>query len=78
MNQHEANRREWENPDNWSCGFYFSKKDTRVWVPKSLPWMGWTVNLGTRGGALWLIGILILLPLLPVVVMLLTVGGGGR
>lgn len=40
INQKEINRAEWSNPDNWSVGFYFSKKDSRTWVPKSIPWMG--------------------------------------
>ncbi len=48
MDQREINEAEWRNPENWSGsfgGFYFSKKDTRTWVPKSIPWMGWTLNL---------------------------------
>ena len=68
-NQKEINQAEWNNPDNWSVGFYFSKKDSRAWVPKSIPWMGWTVNLGSRGGACWMIGFLVGLPLLIVLLM---------
>jgi uncharacterized membrane protein len=64
MNQQEINTAEWNNPDNWSCGIYFSKKDSRTWVPKSIPWMGWTVNVGKRSGACWLLGLLIGLPVL--------------
>ena len=63
MNQKDINNDEWSNPDNWSCGFYFSKRDKRTWVPKSIPWMGWTLNLGTSAGAIWMITILISLPL---------------
>ncbi len=29
-NQKEINQAEWNNPDNWSVGFYFSKKDSRT------------------------------------------------
>jgi len=44
MPQEEINQKEWENPSNWH-GFkwisvYCSKKDTRIFVPKQLPWMG--------------------------------------
>lgn len=67
MNQNEINQAEWENPDNWSMGIYFSKKDSRVWVPKSVPWMGWTVNVGQKGGAVWLLSFLIGLPILIVI-----------
>ena len=69
INQKEINRAEWSNPDNWSVGFYFSKKDSRAWVPKSIPWIGWTVNLGSREGAFWMIGFLMGLPLQIVLLM---------
>lgn len=74
MNQKEINENEWKNPDNWSgsiFGFYFSKKDTRTWVPKSIPWMGWTLNLGKPEGARWLTGILVGLPLAAVLIAIL-------
>ena len=66
MNQDDINQKEWESKDNWSggiFGLYFSKKDTRIWVPKSIPWTGWTVNVGHPAGARWLI-FLLLLPFL--------------
>ena len=51
MTQDEINKNEWRNPDNWSgAGFYFSKKDSRVWVPKSISWMGWTLNIARPMG----------------------------
>ena len=71
MNQNDINENEWRNPDNWSgsvLGFYFSKKDSRTWVPKSIPWMGWTLNLGKPAGARWLMGFLVGPPLIAVVV----------
>jgi uncharacterized membrane protein len=71
MDQKEINQTEWKNPDNWSVGLYFSKKDTRTWVPKSIPSMGWTLNLATRSGAMWMIGLLIGLPLLPILIMII-------
>lgn len=43
-----ANQAEWASEDNWShpkFGIYFSKRDTRVWVPKKLG-LGWTLNMG--------------------------------
>jgi len=49
MNQQMINQAEWENADNWSgpawLSVYFSKRDSRVWVPKQVPWMGWTVRM---------------------------------
>ena len=74
MNQRELNDAEWANPSNWSEGLYFSKKDSRVWVPKSIPWMGWTLDLGTRAGAYWMVSLLIGLPLLMALLMSLAVG----
>lgn len=67
MTQDEINRNEWENPANWSdslIGIYFSKRDTRVWVPKRRPTWGWTLNLGQPAGAMWLVGLLAGPPLL--------------
>jgi uncharacterized membrane protein len=66
MTQDEINRAEWENPENWSdtvVGVYFSKRDTRVWVPKRFPAWGWTVNLGNPAGAWWLVGLLAIPPI---------------
>ena len=63
MNQTDINEREWANADNWSGGFfgvYFSKRDTRVWVPKSTPALGWTLNLGQPAGAKRFICLLLL------------------
>lgn len=36
----------WHNDSsNWKWGiFYFNKKDKRIFPPKRIPYMGWTVN----------------------------------
>ncbi|MGB0219984.1 MAG: DUF5808 domain-containing protein [Sinimarinibacterium flocculans] len=61
---------EWENPANWSTrgplGVYFSKADPRIWVPKTRPGLGWTVNLAHPAGVAWMFGLL----LLPTVVLI--------
>jgi hypothetical protein len=41
---------------------YFSHKDSRTWVPKRIPWMGYTLNLGKPAGVAWLIGFLVGIP----------------
>lgn len=51
MSREEINEAEWSDPDNWSGGLYFSKKDSRVWVPKQIRSLGWTINLGQKKGA---------------------------
>lgn len=61
--QQAINQSEWENPENWSgsiFGIYFSKKDSRVWVPKKPPWMGMTLNLAHPAGVRWLLFLLLL------------------
>jgi uncharacterized membrane protein len=70
--QQERNLREWENPDNWStpAWFYFSKQDTRLWVPKRSVRLGWTVNLAHRRGA-WILLLLMLYPVLVLVMVVL-------
>lgn len=71
MDQHEMNRMEWQNPDNWSgpkwLSVYFSKKDTRTWVRKQIPLMGWTINLGKTAGVFWYVAFLVGIPLLVVI-----------
>jgi len=67
MDQKEINKAEWANPDNWTKGsnlfcVYFSHKDSRTWVPKRIPWMGSTLNLGKATGVMWLIGFLVGIP----------------
>jgi uncharacterized membrane protein len=79
MDQKEINRAEWENPENWSgpkwLSVYFCKADTRTWVPKQIPGMGATLNLGKRAGVFWLVGFLVGFPLLVILLMALSVGG---
>jgi uncharacterized membrane protein len=61
VTQDEIDRAEWENPENWSdslVGIYFSKRDSRTWVPKRRPGFGWTLNLGRPAGAWWMVGLL--------------------
>jgi uncharacterized membrane protein len=71
MSQDIINQAEWENPDNWSgprmLSHYFSKRDSRLWVPKQIPGLGWTLNFGHRRGAAWLLA-MVLAPVLIAVV----------
>ena len=59
--QKEINESEWQNEDNWggpkSLAVYFSKKDTRTWVPQHKPGIGNTINLAHTAGVMWLVGI---------------------
>ena len=67
MTQDQIDQAESENPANWSdtiVGVYFSKRDSRVWVPKRMPSWGWTINLGHPSGAWWLVGLLAAGPVL--------------
>ena len=78
--QKQINQSAWENDDNWSGGFlslYFSKTDTRVWVPKRRPAMGLTLNLGRSAGARWFV-FLLLLPTIAMTVLLAFGAGAGR
>lgn len=42
----EETLRQWHaDPNNWKFGiFYFNRADKRVFPPKKIAWMGWTVN----------------------------------
>lgn len=71
VDQKAINRAEWENPDNWGgprwMSVYFSKKDSRTWVPKQIPWMGMTLNLARTSGVMLILLILILLFMIPLI-----------
>lgn len=62
MTQQDINQAEWSNPLNWSgpklLGLYSSKSDTRVWVPKRTPALGWTINVGHGSGKALLVVII--------------------
>lgn len=61
MTQNEIDAAEWENEANWShpvFGVYFSKRDSRTWVPKRVPSWGWTLNLGRPGSVWWIVGLI--------------------
>jgi uncharacterized membrane protein len=67
MTQDDVNRAEWEDPENWwggRLGLYASRRDTRAWVPKRTPALGWTVNFGRPSGWLWLAALLVGPPLI--------------
>jgi uncharacterized membrane protein len=66
MTKDDLNQAEWRNPANWSgglLGVYSSPVDTRVWVPKRTPALGWTLNFAHSASRWWLLG-LIAVPLL--------------
>jgi uncharacterized membrane protein len=58
-----ALRRQWADPAHWSgpawASLYFNKQDPRLWVPKRVPAMGWTVNFGHPRGWLALLAIVV-------------------
>lgn len=61
QDQNVINQQEWENEGNWSGWLqtYRSERDTRLFVPKRNPRMGWTINFAHRGGWWYLLGLLI-------------------
>ena len=77
MDQDQINHLEWKNPNNWSGptwrSLYFSKRDSRIFVPKQMPVMGWTLNLGRGWRVLLLLAFFLLgIPLLTVLILTLT------
>ena len=50
------------DPANWVWGiFYYNKKDKRIFPPKRLAFLGWTVNFANPLSFLTLIAILAIL-----------------
>lgn len=54
-----------KDPNNWKWGsFYYNKEDNRLFPPKRIPWMGWTINFAnwkSIGAFVLLFGIILLL-----------------
>jgi uncharacterized membrane protein len=45
--------------DSWKWGiFYYNPADPRVWLPKRIPAMGWTLNFAHRAAYWWLVGLM--------------------
>ena len=65
-NPSEETKREWhQDPNNWILGiFYYNKQDNRVFPPKRIAWMGWTVNFANPVSVSVLLGILFLAAIL--------------
>jgi len=49
------------NPNNWKGPFYVNVEDSRIFVPKSKPKMGFTINLGNKWSYFMMACIVILL-----------------
>ena len=74
MSQNDINEREWLDPANWTGPIlrrYASARDTRLWVPKSNPALGWTLNFAHPKSMYWLVGLLRGIPVVAVLVPLL-------
>jgi uncharacterized membrane protein len=52
-----------KDPNNWKFGFfYYNKDDKRIFPPKRIEWMGWTVNFAnTISVAVFVIVIIIII-----------------
>ncbi len=72
--QAEINEREWRDAENWHGGIfgvYRSARDSRVFVRKRTPWMGWTLNFARPQAALYVIGFLAFVATLVVLAIVL-------
>ncbi|MCS5591322.1 MAG: DUF5808 domain-containing protein [Gammaproteobacteria bacterium] len=73
--QKKLNQNEWKNPANWGgpiwFSIYFSKKDSRTWVPKRVPWTGFTLNLARSNAVYWLMFIMMAISVVPVTLVVL-------
>jgi uncharacterized membrane protein len=59
LTQDEINDRELNNPANWHLTFYFSREDSRIFVPRRIGY-GQTVNFARKGTYLFLLGVMLM------------------
>lgn len=51
-----------DDPSNWKYGiFYYNKEDKRIFPPKRIALLGWTVNFANPYSYLSLIGLIIVI-----------------
>lgn len=58
LSQSERDDAEWQNATNWHggwLGIYYSRADSRSFVPKRNPIMGFTINFARPGGIVFLV-----------------------
>ena len=66
----ERDEAEWRNPANWHggpLGLYFSRRDSRSFVPKRNPVFGVTINFARPAGIIFLaclLGFVVLMALI--------------
>ena len=49
-----------DNPDNFKWGIiYYNPDDTRLFVPKSIKWAGWTINFANPFAYVIIAGIIV-------------------
>jgi uncharacterized membrane protein len=68
MNSEQPTQEGYDNwhkdPNNWFGGcFYYNPQDKRIFPPKRIKWMGYTVNFANPYSVLILLAILPLIPL---------------
>ena len=48
------------DPSNWKLGiFYFNKEDKRIFPPKRISGMGWTINFANPKSILFFVGLVV-------------------
>lgn len=67
MTQYEIDEAEWRNPANWHGGFYFSRQDSRAFVPRRTQALGVTINFANRTGIGFLVGTIVFVVVLVLV-----------
>jgi uncharacterized membrane protein len=65
MNKETIQQEQWlQNPNCWKLGiFYFNKEDKRIFPPKRIKQMGWTINFA-HWQAWFILFIIFLVPIL--------------
>jgi uncharacterized membrane protein len=50
-----------KDPNNWKLGgIYYNKEDKRIFPPKRIKWMGWTVNFANTKSVLVFITVMVI------------------
>ncbi len=62
MTDQESNGNWHDDPSNWKLGiFYYNKADKRIFPPKRIRGLGWTINFANPLSYLAMIGLIVML-----------------
>ena len=70
MNNEKFNNEDYRHPRYWKWGlFYFNKNDKRIFPPKKIKYLSWTINFANPISIIATFGLLVLINLVLIFIL---------